>query len=248
MIPRSLQLVALGLLVSACQTPSATVAEPSAPALADTPAITSSEMPPSDAIAPSDAPTASPANPASPANIDPASRRISATGIGTAQLGMTLADFRATLTPEQSLVPIANVMVDFDAIALMEGDDIQYYILHLSGTPFTEADVIQGIKTDNPQYQTQDGIGAGSSIAAAVQVYGTATLGYNLENEGREYVRFENPPAMNLLFATGSAGAETAGIYPDSTAAFNETDTFREDATIQSIVLICLTADCTSAP
>ncbi|HEY9816144.1 MAG TPA: hypothetical protein V6D20_10165 [Candidatus Obscuribacterales bacterium] len=190
-----------------------------------------------------DSPTADP----SPAPaVSTSSLLISDSGIGTAQLGMTLAEFRETLTADQELTPVANIMVDFDAIAVTQAGEIQYYILHLSGAPFTDADVIQGLKTENPAYQTQEGIGVGSTITQAEAIYGDATLAYNLENEGREYVRFADFPANNILFGTGTYGAQTAGIYADPSGSYHETQVFRDDAVLESILLVCLSADCTN--
>lgn len=234
------------LMGTACSSPTRSSTEsvaaesgtPSEP-LMDAAPLDEPEMPSDDSSTaePSPAPAVSGSSPL-----------ISESGIGTAQLGMTLAEFRETLTADQELTPVANVMVDFDAIAVTQAGEIQYYILHLSGAPFTDADVIQGLKTENPAYQTQEGIGVGSAITQAENVYGDATLAYNLENEGREYVRFANFPANNILFGTGSYGVQTAGIYSETSGSYHETQVFRDDATIQSILLICLTEDCTAAP
>lgn len=237
-------LLLIGLLMgTACSSPTTSTEAvpvesemPSAP-LSDGVPLDEPEMP-SD-----DSPTAEP----SPAPaVSGSSPLISESGIGTAQLGMTLAEFRETLTADQELTPVANVMVDFDAIAVTQAGEIQYYILHLSGAPFTDADVIQGLKTENPAYQTQEGIGVGSTITQAEAIYGDATLAYNLENEGREYVRFADFPANNILFGTGSYGAQTAGIYPETSGSYHETQAFRDDAVLESILLVCLSADCTN--
>jgi hypothetical protein len=238
-------LLLIGLLMgTACSSPPRSSTEsvavesgtPSEP-LMDAAPLDEPEMP-SD-----DSPTAEPSP--EPA-VSGSSPLISESGIGTAQLGMTLAEFRETLTADQELTPVANVMVDFDAIAVTQAGEIQYYILHLSGAPFTDADVIQGLKTENPAYQTQEGIGVGSTITQAEAIYGDATLAYNLENEGREYVRFADFPANNILFGTGSYGAQTAGIYPETSGSYHETQAFRDDAVLESILLVCLSADCTN--
>ncbi|TVQ19634.1 MAG: hypothetical protein EA367_11155 [Leptolyngbya sp. DLM2.Bin15] len=237
-------LVLLGLLMgTACSSP--TTSTESVAVESGTPSVPLSDGVPLDQpeTLGDDSSTAAP-RPAPAASTS--SHLISASGIGTAQLGMTLAEFRETLTADQELTPVANVMVDFDAIAVTQAGEIQYYILHLSGAPFTDADVIQGLKTENPAYQTQEGIGVGSAITQAEDIYGDATLAYNLDNEGREYVRFANFPANNILFGTGSYGAQTAGIYADPSGSYNETQAFRGDAVLQSILLVCLSADCSN--
>lgn len=238
-------LVLIGILVStACSSPTRSSTE-SAPMESGAPSEPLMDAAPLDEpeMSSDDSSTADPR----PAPVvSTSSPLISESGIGTAQLGMTLAEFRETLTADQELTPVANVMVDFDAIAVTQAGEIQYYILHLSGTPFTDADVIQGLKTENPTYQTQEGIGVGSTITQAEAIYGDATLAYNLENEGREYARFADFPANNILFGTGSYGAQTAGIYADPSGSYNETQVFRDDAVLESILLVCLSADCTN--
>lgn len=152
---------------------------------------------------------------------------------------MTLRDFKATLAPEVTLDPQPAFLVDFDAIAVQRGGEVQFYILHLAGEPFTDDDIIQGLYTDNPTYQTAEGVGPGTAIAQAEAVYGEATLSYNLDNEGREYVRFAEAPFTNVAFGTGNANTETAGIYDNPSAAYNETTTFNDGAAIATVLIIC---------
>jgi hypothetical protein len=181
-----------------------------------------------------------------PDNTPPPHALISNTGIGVADLGMTFSEFQQAIGDAYTLEPIAPFMVDFDAIAVQQAGEVQYYILHLAGMPFTDDDIIQGLHTDNPRYQTAEGVGPGSAIATAETLYGNATLSYNFENEGREYVRFEDFELTNIVFGTGNANLETAGIYPEPTSSYNETEDYREDAVIESVLLVCLTANCTN--
>ena len=161
---------------------------------------------------------------------------------------LNLGECKQTIGDTYTLEPISPFMVDFDAIAVQQNGEVQYYILHLAGMPFTDDDIIQGLRTDNPRYQTAEGIGAGSAIATAEDRYGNATLSYNIENEGREYVRFEDFELTNVVFGTGNANQDTAGIYPEPPRSYNETEDYRNDATIESILLVCLTENCTNAP
>jgi hypothetical protein len=232
----------LALMAVGCSPP------PTPPVQSDTPDATETPGPSVDA--PAIAEPAESAESAEPLPIPDATsdRLISDAGIGSALLGMTLGEFKQAIGDAYRLEPIAPFMADFDAIAVQQNGEAQYYILHLAGTPLTDDDRIQGLRTDNPRYQTAEGIGPGSAIATAEALYGNATLSYNVDNEGREYVRFDAFELTNLVFGTGNANVETAGIYPDSTSAYNETDDYRPDAAIESILLVCLTAGCTNAP
>ena len=169
---------------------------------------------------------------------------ISDRGIGVARLGMTLGELKDVLGAEAEFTVESPFMVDFDAIAVRQNGEVAYYVLYLAGETLTDADVIQGLLTDNPEFQTAEGVGAGTPIAAAEQVYGSANLSYNTLNESREYARFQRQPANNISFATGNGNQNPAGIYADTTGEYNETGDFREDATIQSVLVICLSEVC----
>lgn len=187
-------------------------------------------------------PQTSPTTPSSSNAVD--ASLISPSGIGTAQLGMTLGELKATLGETAEFTVESPFMVDFDAIAVRQNEEVQYYILYLAGETLADEDVIQGVFTDNPTFQTADGVGPGTPIGEAEAAYGEALLSYNTQNESREYVRFANQPARNISFATGDASAEPAGIYPSVTGEYNETTEFYDDATIQSVLVICLSEDC----
>ncbi|PSB04775.1 hypothetical protein C7B76_31980 [filamentous cyanobacterium CCP2] len=157
---------------------------------------------------------------------------------------MTLGELKDVLGAEAEFTVESPFMVDFDAIAVRQNGEVAYYVLYLAGETLTDADVIQGLLTDNPEFQTAEGVGAGTPIAEAEQVYGSANLSYNTLNESREYARFQRQPANNISFATGNGNQNPAGIYADATGEYNETGDFREDATIQSVLVICLSEVC----
>jgi hypothetical protein len=159
-------------------------------------------------------------------------------------LGMSLGELKDILGDEAEFTVESSFMVDFDAIAVRINDEVEYYILYLAGETLTDADVIQGLLTDNPTFQTAEGVGTGTSIAEAEQVYGSAHLSYNTLNESREYARFQDQPANNISFATGNGNQDPAGIYAEPADEYNETEAFREDATIQSVLVICLSEVC----
>jgi len=171
---------------------------------------------------------------------------ISPQGIGAARLGMTFGDLKRSLGSDTELAVKSPFIVDFDAVAIRQGGDVQYYILYLSGQTLSDTDVIQGILTDNAKFRTAENVGPKTSLAEAEQVYGQATLSYNTQNESREYARFaKQPPALS--FSTGNGNAATAGIYSTPQSEYNETQQFRDDAVIQSVLVVCLTEDCAPA-
>jgi hypothetical protein len=179
---------------------------------------------------------------ASPVAVD--NRLITDKAIGAAQLGMTFGDLKKTLGAGFEFVVQSPFIVDFDAIAVKRGGEVQYYILYLAKQPFTDVDTIQGLLTKNPKFLTAAGIGAGSPIEKAQKAYGKATLSYNTQNESREYARFERQPANNISFATGNGSSKAAGIYPSPTGEYNETQKFKDDAKIESVLVVCLTEAC----
>jgi hypothetical protein len=230
---RLLRLTAMLLLAGCNQTPSAsTSSAPASNSSAATPTVSS--------------PSGS--NPTPQATPDPDAKLISAEGIGVARLGMTLGELKQKLGTEAQLTPQSPFMVDFDAIAVRQDGQVQYYILYLAGQPFGDRDSIQGLMTSNPNYKTEKEVGSGTLLTQAEAAYGKATLSYNTQNESREYARFERQPAPNLSFGTGNASQQPAGIYPTSTGEYHETRQFRPDAAINSVLVVCLSQGCATTP
>jgi len=168
---------------------------------------------------------------------------ISDQGIGTARLGMTIAQLKQELGATAEFVVQSPFMVDFDAIAVRQSGQVQYYILYLAGQQPRDDQPIQGLLTTNPRYQTAAGVGAGTMIAQAEAAYGKATLSHNTQNESREYARFEQQPAA-ISFATGNGNQQFAGIYPNTSSEYRETPEYRSDAVIQSVLVVCLAQGC----
>ncbi|WP_228054863.1 hypothetical protein [Gloeocapsopsis crepidinum] len=162
---------------------------------------------------------------------------ISATGIGLAKLGMTFGQLKQVLGSDAEFKVESPFMVDFDAIALSKSGKVQYYILYPAGTTFSDSDSIELLLTDNPDLRTTEGVGSGTSLKQAEAVYGDATLSYNTQNESREYVRFANQPARNLLFRPTVSNQQFSGIYSSPIREYNETKKFQESATIHSVLV-----------
>lgn len=225
------------LLLAGCNGSQSTpVAESPSPTSSATPSPTAATTPTPDASATAEA-------------LDPAkSTLISGQGIGAAQLGMPFWKLKELLGAKTDFTVESPFIVDFDAIAVRQGDEVQYYILYLAGQTFTDDDIIQGLLTENPKYQTAEGVGPGTALSEAEKTYGKATLSYHTQNESREYARFDRQPANNISFGTGNGNVDPAGIYPSPTGEYNETKQYRNDAKIQSALVVCLTENCSSSP
>lgn len=189
----------------------------------------------------------SPSPTAPSAQTEADSTLISPEGIGVAKLGMTLGELKQAMGSDAEFTERSPFMVDFDAIAVSQDGEVQFYILQLVGQSLTDDDIIQGLQTDNAAFQTIAGVGPGTPLAEAESEYGSATLSYHTQNESREYVRFEDQPASNMAFSTGNAAQSAAGIYNSTEGEYHETQTYQEGATIQSVLVICTTDSCTGA-
>lgn len=231
---RTVQLAAIALLLAGCNSPAPIATSEPEPAASSSAPGTTNPAPTPSASVPAASPTTAAEQPAV----------ISETGIGAAQLGMTIAQLRQTLGASAEFVVQAPFMVDFDAIAVRQNGQVQYYILYLAGQQPNENLPIQGLLTTNPRYKTAADVGVGVSIAQAESTYGKAILSYNTENESREYARFERQPADNISFGTGNGTQQTAGVYPAGNGTFRETQEYRSDAIIQSILVVCLAQGC----
>jgi hypothetical protein len=176
-----------------------------------------------------------------------ANNLISAQGIGMAKLGMKLGKLKKILGAKTEFQVKSPFIVDFDAVAVVQNNQVQFYILYPAGTKLADTAIIEVLKTDNPRYQTAQGVGAGTLLKDAAAVYGEATLSYNLDNEGREYVNFANQPADRMAFRLGSYGDQSlAGIYPSQSTqgSLYETKQYKEGAKIIAIEINCFPGNC----
>ena len=162
---------------------------------------------------------------------------ISVKGIGSARLGMTLKQLKRKLGTDTKFQAVSPFMVDFDAIAVYQSGIVQYYILYPSGANFSDSDLIELLLTDNPNYRTAEGVGAGTPLKQAETIYGAAILFYNTQNESREQVRFAHYSPRYLFFQPTVSGRQFAGIYSSLSEEYNETKKFQDSATIRSILV-----------
>ncbi len=167
---------------------------------------------------------------------------ISGDGIGPARLGMTLGDLKQELGDRVEFSEEIPLMVDFNAIAISQNGEEQYYIVYGTWETMTDSDPIQMLLTKNSKYQTREGVGPGMAIAQAESAYGDAMLNHNMDNEGREYIQFANPPFEHISFRTNGSPGNFAGIYGENNRdsqdpSYYETQEFRNDATISMVMV-----------
>lgn len=216
-------------------TPQTTNSSPvESPTVATAP--TSSNTPQGTKSSSSQRPTAAAPNSTAP---NP-NKLISAEGIGEAKVGMTFGELKKRLGTKAQFQVKSPFIVDFDAIAIVQSGQAQYYILYPAGVPLSDSDIIEALVTDNPNYRTAQGIGSGTPITQAEAVYGEATLSYNTVNESREYVKFAKEPSEAIAFRVAAPkGQQFAGNYPSSTAELKETKDFQKPASIGFVEVYC---------
>ena len=182
---------------------------------------------------------------------------ISTTGIGRAQLGMTLKKLKKISSRNTEFQMIPSFIENVDAIAVSQKGIVQYYILYdinqvsRSNLSQTIEDLaITALVTNNDNYQTEHGVKAGTSIAEAENVYGDAVLAYNTEGKaGEEYITFGARNSDNIKFKASyfkliSDGLGYSGIYPEYPGVSYTTDKYRDDAAIAAIEVSCDSDDC----
>lgn len=181
---------------------------------------------------------------------------ISPTGIGKAQLGMTLGRLKQISDQDTKFDIVSPFTVDVNAIAVSKQGLVQYYILYVAGTTShpdkitpTDDDPISILMTNNDNYQTSEGVKVGTPIKEAEEIYGNAVLAYNTEGESREYITFGNENPDNIRFRASyfkeiSNGLGFSGIYADYPGASYATEKYRQDAAIAAIEVSCTPNNC----
>nr|WP_290221463.1 hypothetical protein [Trichocoleus desertorum] len=209
------------------------------------PPQTSSSPSASVAASPSATATSSPSDRPTPTQPPTSAQTISAKGIGAAQFGMTLGGVKQALGPETSFKVESPYMVDLDAIAVQQGGKALFYILYPANTQLADTDKFEILVTDNPQFQTAEGVGPGMPLKQAETIYGQAALSYHMANESREYVKFAQQPADRIHFRPQTQDkAGFAGIYSSPAQEYNETQEFAPDAAIKTVEVLCSAQNC----
>ena len=166
-----------------------------------------------------------------------ANRTITADGVGDAALGLTPDELAAALGPTFEVSDEVRITVDFDGRIVTSDGAVQFRAAMTDNT-----DKLTLFLVSNPDYATAEGVGATTTIAEAEAIYGDATLSWNPDNEGREFVSFANGPEGRITFRTPGIGGTNVGIYEDGQF---DTAEYEDDAAIAAVWVSCISGtDC----
>ncbi|MDJ0801214.1 MAG: hypothetical protein QNJ51_31150 [Calothrix sp. MO_167.B12] len=175
-------------------------------------------------------------------NVNP-SQLISPQGIGDVRLGMTYGQLKQSLGSKATFEKKSPFIAEVDAIAVNQNDKTLYYILYPAGTTFSNSSMITTVFTENPDYRTDKGVGAGTKLKDAEAAYGKAKLSYS-SYESREYVKFANYKPRNVYFRPSAKAQPFAGVYESPPPVSKKTNQFHEDAVIKSVQVLCPPETC----
>jgi hypothetical protein len=171
-------------------------------------------------------------------SIDP-ERKITASGIGQAKVGMTLGELKQKLGKEFKFEVKSPFISDFDAVAVVKNRKVEYYIPYPSATKLTDGDRIQHLVTDNPNYRTEQGIGPGTRIAQASGVYGSPTFSFSRDSQSGEFVNFTQNPNGIAFRPKPPKNRDLAGVYPESNEDYLQTEKYDPRTSIGQIRVSC---------
>ncbi|WP_414521329.1 hypothetical protein [Umezakia ovalisporum] len=168
--------------------------------------------------------------------------------VGVAKLGMTLGELKQVLGEDTKFEPISLGVDVGEGIQVSQDGNVQYFLGFADQNnletgnkqPITNNSQITMITVENADYRTKDGVGPGTPLKAAVAAYGEAKLFYNLNNEAREYIKFERGLGADpqvLIRSNQWTITQYAGVYLDTKAEFNQTQKYHEHAGIGSITI-----------
>jgi hypothetical protein len=158
-------------------------------------------------------------------------------GIGHAAAGFTVADLRRALPPEARVGDIdQQFMVDMTAVPIILADDTLYHLLFGSRETVADTVSLEMVATLNPAAKTYDGIGPGTTLAAAAALRGAPTLSFHTTDESREYAVFPEQPSTVFFRVRASGDGGYAGVYT-TRGEYNTTKEYDPNATISMIVV-----------
>ena len=110
-------------------------------------------------------------------------------------------------------------------------NEVQYYIVFHQNESISDAAKIKMVLTENPLYQTKNGVRSGTYIDKISTFLGTPTLSYNRSYPLEEKIRFASQPRW-MVFTSYSD--QKAGIYR-SNDQINITKAFQFGAKVQFV-------------
>jgi hypothetical protein len=166
-----------------------------------------------------------------------ASSTITADGVGDAMLGSSPQELADALGADYDIGDEIRITVDFDGRVISRDGVVQFRAAMTNNT-----DDLTLFIVSNPEYTTAPGVGPTTTIAEAEAIYGDATLAWNNDNKGREFVSFADGPEGRIAFRTPGIGGTNVGIYADGEF---ETSNYADGAAIASVWVSCVSGtDC----
>lgn len=145
---------------------------------------------------------------------------ISPTSVGPAEIGSTVEQLTEQLGGDYTVGDEVRITVDFSGHVVSRDGDVQFRAVKANAP----GDELSLFIINNDEFATAEGVGPSMTIADAEAIYGGATLSWNPDNEGREFVSFENQPEGRIQFRTPGIAGTNVGIYEDGELETNEYD------------------------
>lgn len=162
---------------------------------------------------------------------------ITADGVGDAMLGLSPQELADALGADYEVGNEVRITVDFDGRVISRDGVVQFRAAMSDNT-----DDLTLFIVSNPEYTTAAGVGPTTTIADAEAIYGDATLAWNPDNEGREFVSFADGPEGRIAFRTPGIGGTNVGIYAEDEL---ETSEYLDGAGIAAVWVSCVSGtDC----
>ena len=161
---------------------------------------------------------------------------ITPSSVGPALVGATLAELTEQLGSDFEVGDQVRITVDFDGHVVTRDGSVEFRAVRAS-EPDDELSLF--IISGNT-LRTAEGVGPGTTIEEAEEIYGDATLNWDPDQEGREFVSFENQPEGRIQFRTPGIAGTNVGIYEDGEF---ETTEYEDGAAIAAIWISCVPGD-----
>ena len=156
---------------------------------------------------------------------------ISADGVGNAELGVSAEELSDALGDEYEVSDEVRITVDFNGRVISKDGEVQF-----RAAATGPGDELNLFIVSNADYAIAEGVGPETTIADAEAILGEATLNWNPDDEGREFVSFENGPEGRIQFRTPGIAGTNVGIYADDEF---ETTEYASDAVIAAVWVSC---------
>jgi len=159
-------------------------------------------------------------------------RLITEEGVGNAVLAQTAAEMADELGSGYLVGDEIRITVDYRGNVVRQGSVVQFRAVQAG-----PGDELTLFIVSNPEYTTAEGVGPKTTIAEAESIYGEATLSWNPEDGGREFVTFANGPGEQIMFRTPGIGGTNVGVYGDGQF---ETSDYDPEGEIAAVWVQCV--------